>query len=274
MSRSLFEGGAFGASDVGVCFGIAALLAYLVIALAPQATRATMIRPLLGLVASTGLVTLSIVQGLKWAVGRVRPYLVGSPPAHLPFTAWFHFGAQDLAHGRFNGSFPSGHTATVCIFLALAYALFATPRLTPRLRRRLGLAVGLLVVCGAVAMGVARSMDRMHWVTDWLGAIVLSWLAVHWLYFRALCVPDQYALLARRGYLPNAGRAWEVSLACCCVGLIAGVAAAVLATRSAWTAGLSPRFALLLLFGCFLAWISARGLRVLRRRLVVAFEEA
>ncbi len=93
--------------------------------------------------------------GLKYTINRPRP---GNP---LGFHPLFSRG-----HDPHDNGFPSGHTASAFVLLALAYLV---PRSRPLLRR---LAAACFIVWG-LAVGFSRVIWGVHYPTDVLfGALI------------------------------------------------------------------------------------------------------
>jgi membrane-associated phospholipid phosphatase len=96
------------------------------------------------LVAGTGLLNAALILGTKVAVGRPDPH-------QTPYS-----------HG---GSFPSGHTATVIVFLGLAVYL---------LRPDGGWWRRLVPGIAGLAMGLGLVIEAAHWATDVVGGGLLG----------------------------------------------------------------------------------------------------
>lgn len=75
-----------------------------------------------------------------------------------------------LVDGALEASYPSSHTLIVCSFLTVA-ALQLKERLK---NRNIRAAVMVAVVLIIVLTAVGRLLSGMHWLTDILGALVLS----------------------------------------------------------------------------------------------------
>lgn len=92
-----------------------------------------------------------VVQGLKFALGRAQPNMLSEYGA-------FHFAL--FSQGSFAASFPSGHATTAFAF-ATALALFV-----PRW--------GMVFFLAALAIAVARVAVGAHYPSDVLGGMVLG----------------------------------------------------------------------------------------------------
>jgi membrane-associated phospholipid phosphatase len=129
-----------------------------------------------------------LVHSLKWVIGRARPQLVLSHG--VSFSDWYELGPLFISDGFFRGSFPSGHTAAILLFMTLAYAMVHNP-----LKRRdltiAGWCWGAFTLLFALAMSVGRTMSLAHWIGDGLVTIVMNWTAMHALFFWILRIPDQ-----------------------------------------------------------------------------------
>jgi membrane-associated phospholipid phosphatase len=102
-----------------------------------------------------------LTVALKLLVARQRPGEVD------------RLGALDTSY-----SFPSGHTLSSAVFLALAVWLLWPATSVPA---RGALAVGAAAV--AVAVGASRLYLGYHWLTDVLasGLVAAAWLSIVWL---------------------------------------------------------------------------------------------
>lgn len=233
MDRSCFEGNKFGGGDFATIYMIAGILLYITAWLPRSPNRLRRWRPELGfIVASSLITTVYVVHGLKWTIGRVRPLSVQGNGA-LPFTRWFEAGPYNLLDGFFSGSFPSGHTATITIFLTLAYILAFHRRWN---RYRLGLFIGLTTIGLAYLMAMARSMNHSHFATDGMAIIPLTWLIIHFLFFRILNIPQQQELVAHASQVPKLPACWELRLCGLGLFLVLGLMAISLGIRG-WHAG-------------------------------------
>lgn len=260
MDRTLFEGEWMGGGDPVVILLILATVGYY---LAWKGFfRATMERwrPHFGFALTCALITaIQMVHSLKWIMGRARPKEVVQKG--LAFTHWFEFGPHYITDGLYRGSFPSGHTAQVFILMALAYILAADPQLSKR-TRRWGWLWGALALAYTLVMGVGRCMSFSHWLSDVIGALTLSWLGMHLIYFHLLRVPEQTSFYRRWGRHPQQPLVWEIQLCLWCCGLFVGAMGLLLGLRAAiyaefWlAAALAP-------LGLALGWASYRRLMAL-----------
>jgi membrane-associated phospholipid phosphatase len=114
---------------------------------------------------------------LKWGIGRIRPYhwpgeLPGSGP--LPYRVEPFRGGLAGLFDQHDLAFPSGHA---CVAFLTAGALAV---LLPRWRWPL--------LAGAAAVGVERVAENAHWLSDVVGAAILSlwgvWLIRRWVWAR------------------------------------------------------------------------------------------
>lgn len=185
--HNIFEDGIVGGSDFGlfmqILAGIVAILGWIFPALrgernCPQASRE--LRQRVHRICSFIMLSsvysgLLLIQGLKFALGRARPYFVfGHGPDS--YTTWYEFGVHSIFDGRYPGSFPSGHVASASAFFAL---LFIFPARTAAHKFWTAM---LFVLCffSWAAMSVARVMGRDHWPTDCIAAGLLSLLSFAW----------------------------------------------------------------------------------------------
>lgn len=256
MDNSFFEGKSFGGGDFATLYMIVCAVLYIAAWLPPVSNRLMRYRPELGFVVASSLVTtVFVVHGLKWTIGRARPSQV-LWDGKLPFTNWFELGPYNLLDGLFNGSFPSGHTATIMIFLTLAYIIAFHGSWN---HYRLGRSIGMLTIGLAYLMAIARSMNRSHFITDGMVVIALNWLIIHFLYFKILRVPEQGKIIVQHGQVNGMPTCWELRLCLHGLFLVIGLMAVAIGARG-WgssTANL-PSIALLLA-GAVLAILCARN---------------
>lgn len=266
MGQSLFEGEYPGGGDLAVIFLVVVFGCY-ALSLRPQApTGLAAWRPSLGFMVAGSLITaFAWVHTLKWLVVRARPYLVFD--GSLPFTAWYEIGPHFINEGIYYGSFTSGHTAQVFVMMTLAYALVG------RGRKPAGWVVGTGVLTYTLTMGLARCMTLSHWVTDVIGAVVISWRTLHVLYYQILKVPLQHR---HRDALTGSGNlkaGWELLLGLSLVATCLGLVLAGLGLRAFWIPE-ARQLAFLILPGIPLAVWGALKSRQYCRRLNQALAEA
>lgn len=179
MARSIYEGGAFGGSDVGVTLGILAYLLWLARRGANSQKFFFTQQELKFVWMSSLFSALIFIHSLKWIVSRVRPKLFFTETPDwtikgldLATLKWPGFLSFDAPRGIGWNSFPSGHAGSVAILLCYAYIF-------RRKNRYLGIAIGLLVFLYSSAMTVARSMGGMHWLTDGVASFFGVWVIIH-----------------------------------------------------------------------------------------------
>jgi membrane-associated phospholipid phosphatase len=214
MNPSIFSGTSLSLNDLVIFFVIGALGVYLG---GLGRSRTAKLRPQCGFIITSALVVgVYMVHGLKWIVGRARPYEVFN--RGWEFTPWFSFGPHFVTEGIYYGSFPSGHTAQAFIIMSLAYILAYQP-LTDTNRRPAGWIWGIIAMAFCMAMAAARCMSWNHWLSDTLGSIFMGWIVMHLLYFHVMKIPQQRRFVAAFGRLPVLPPVWEIVL---CVYLLAG----------------------------------------------------
>jgi len=179
MSNSFYEGGPMGVSDIGVTIAIICFFLWLPRRKKNQ-TSEILSRENLKFIWQTALLTACIsVHSLKWLIGRARPkvffgeHLINQLtvdslkqlrlPGFMPI-----FGPRGLSLN----SFPSGHTASCAILLVFCYILW------PK-NKSLSVLLGAAVITLSCAMGAARSMAGMHWLSDSVASIFLTWPIIH-----------------------------------------------------------------------------------------------
>ena len=209
MGDSIFEGEMLGGSDIPVIVMIIAGVLYLLawIPLIPSEKAKDKLsfllkwvenrpkirdtlerwRPQTGFILMSSLCIAMFVHANKWMTGRPRPKYVWEKG--MAYSDWYEFGAYFVADGKFRGSFPSGHTATVISLLTLAYILlFDTKKVWVKF---LGILTLIFTLGSSVMMLIARSMSNAHWVSDSAVSIFAGWLIIHIMYFWILQVPFQ-----------------------------------------------------------------------------------
>ena len=193
MGRSLFEGGRIGGGDPGVGVFILAVVVALMTTRARSAKGLATHLYARFLVAAGLTLSLGLVQSLKISIGRVRPELVTQDPSK--FTPWYTLGRFVAVRDHFSGSMPSGHTASVLMFVACGYILYhCQPGKTFKRMGLLLLSGGLLA---AVLMGITRSMLLKHWISDWLLSIFAGWALIHHLFHTIFNIPYQQEIIRK-----------------------------------------------------------------------------
>lgn len=228
MRRSLFEDGRLGGSDPAILLPLGAFLVYLGSRWTQPGHAWLLSRPLSAFVLSYGILLGTSVLALKWAGGRARPNQVFRK--HLTFTEWYEPGVQFLTDGNFASSFPSGHTATVLMFLMVAYLLTGDRGLSQRWHQAGWLAAAFTFL-NCLAMTLASTMAGRHWISDCVGSIALGWPLMHLWYFNILNIPFQADYLRAHGRLPPLPRHWELRLTGSIVLCIFAVSLTVISLR-------------------------------------------
>lgn len=185
FGRSLFEGQAFGVGDLGTITAALVLIAYLgttTLSAQRPSSRFRSWRPFLGFMSYAILISPILVHGLKRSLGRPRPSSVESGLAAFQAmtTPWRDVAAPLVD----SGSWPSGHTATMALMLALVYAT------RHKLARWL---LSLMLLTLTIGMGLSRIAAGMHWLSDVVASLLLMLLLLHSSYHYILCVPQQLA---------------------------------------------------------------------------------
>ncbi len=210
MRRTLFEGSAPGASDPAIIFIIAVYVGYFRLYANGASRKWQWLRPWIGFIVFTALMAgLGFIHCLKWVIGRARPHLVLKDG--FDYSNWFEFGHHFVAEGIFFGSFPSGHTAAVAIFMTIPYLLLNDPYLGDRWRR-IGLLSGAVAFTYSLMMIIGRSMADAHWLSDSIAALAMTTILSHLAYFHVLRVPDQRRYYQKHAVHPDLPRHWEFRL--------------------------------------------------------------
>jgi membrane-associated phospholipid phosphatase len=176
MSRSLFEGDAFGGGDVVT---LVSTFAILLACFLPQ--RFKHLSKDAAIVAGAALVLgAGVIHPLKQLTDRPRP--TQTEATTIGILGHTKDKIEDRASRT---SFPSGHTATVMGLATIALLISASPRFRGHSRSFIYIASGCFVSAAAVAMGMARVARGDHWPTDVAASIVLGWIvAFLWVRFR------------------------------------------------------------------------------------------
>jgi membrane-associated phospholipid phosphatase len=189
MGQTIFEGEYLGASDLAIFYMLALFGLYVYTERCPQDIRWRPWHPHIRFAVLSGFLTgLGTVHSLKWVIGRARPQLVLRHG--VPFSDWYEFGPLFVTDGVFRGSFPSGHTAAIFLFMTLAYALVHNP-INRRDLTIAGWCWGAVTLLLCLAMSVGRTMSLAHWIGDGLATIMMNWMVMHALFFWILRIPDQ-----------------------------------------------------------------------------------
>jgi membrane-associated phospholipid phosphatase len=269
MGRTLFEGEGYGGSDSGILFIAAVFFLYLYTIRKPRPVVLDRLRPYLGFGVSAGFVcSLFMVHSLKWVMGRARPGLVLMDK--LAYSEWYEFGPHFVTQGIYRGSFPSGHTAAVLLFLSISYVLLAPPG--PSVPRRImGIIWGLFSVTYCVLMAIARAMALSHWLGDCMFSILMGWTIMHILYFWVLRVPDQILYHNQYGRHPEVPKLWELRLCWLILLPTLGGMALAIGIRSLWEQPL-PWLAVLIPAGIFMILFFGRRLRLFHKKIFMMYQ--
>jgi membrane-associated phospholipid phosphatase len=230
MDHTIFEGEPVGGGDPVICLLLlVAGASYLAWKFGPK-SRFYAWRPHLGFILTSALIcSVMMVHSLKWVMGRARPSQVVKD--YFPFSDWFVFGPRFITEGTYQGSFPSGHTAQAFVLVTIAYAL-ATAFHQTRAVRLIGWLWGGIAGCFVVLMGISRCMTMNHWLSDVLGAIGISWILMHAIYFWMLKIPEQIEYYERQRRYPSEPVVWELRLCVHVFGMVLGGMAVMLGVRA------------------------------------------
>jgi membrane-associated phospholipid phosphatase len=230
MDHTIFEGEPVGGGDPVIFLILLAAGASYLAWKFGSASRFYAWRPHLGFILTSALIcSVMMVHSLKWVVGRARPSQVVK--AYFPFSDWFVFGPHFITEGTYYGSFPSGHTAQAFVLISVAYAL-ATAFHQTRTVRLIGWLWGAIAGCFVILMGISRCMALKHWLSDVLGAIGISWILMHAIYFWMLKIPEQVAYYERHGRYPDDPVVWELRLCVHIFGMVLGGMALLIGIRA------------------------------------------
>ena len=230
MRRTLFEDGRLGGSDPATFFLLLATILYLCSYSAKVPAWLYSLRPVLGFIVFVSFTAgMGIVHAIKWSLGRARPHIVLAD--QLDYSHWYEFGGHFVADGIFYGSFPSGHVASVVVLFSFSYALIANPLISEKWRWAGWMWTGV-VLAYSVAMIIARSMARSHWISDGLGSFIIVLGLMHWLYFAVLRVPEQLLFFQSNRIHRTPRRFWEIRLCACFLLVAVGIAFCLVALNS------------------------------------------
>ena len=230
MGRTIFEGESIGGGDPVIFFMLFFVVAYYRSWKHGSASRFYAWRPHIGFILTSALIcSVMMVHSLKWVMGRARPVLVVKD--RFPFSDWFVFGPHFITEGTYRGSFPSGHTAQAFVIISLAYILAAAFSQSRRIRWT-GWVWGGIALCYVVLMGISRCMTLSHWLSDVLGALGLSWILMHAIYFWMLKIPAQVDHYHIYGRYPENPVVWELRLCLHLLGMVLGGMAGLLGVRA------------------------------------------
>jgi membrane-associated phospholipid phosphatase len=174
MARSFYEGELPGVSDIAVTGSILAFFVWLKFRRNPQKQE---ISTLLRFVFTCGITgALITVQSFKWIVSRARPKIFERDVLATlnvdPSSIWLPgFMGWDGPRGSSWNSFPSGHSGTCAILIALVY-------MVPDSRPMTRILVGCAVVALTISMAIGRSMAGMHWLSDSIASFFMVWAVV------------------------------------------------------------------------------------------------
>lgn len=179
MADSIYEGDFIGASDLGVTAAIICFLVWLRRRKSQDHNRFLSNHDLRFIWLSSFLTAIVAVHGLKWVIARARPNrffdMLGQDalnPENLASLTLPGFLPLIGPRGMGLNSFPSGHTASCTILLAFSYVLW------PK-NKAASFITGALVLALSGAMGAARSMAGMHWLSDSVASVFLTWSIIH-----------------------------------------------------------------------------------------------
>lgn len=274
MGDSLFEGEMIGGSDIPVLVmigaGILYILAWLpLISIEKIKTKLSFLinwmenrpklkikllmwRPCLGFILMSSLCIAMFVHSNKWTLGRARPKYVWEKG--MSYSEWYEFGPYFVAGGKFRGSFPSGHTATVIALMALVYALIFSSK--KGWIKFFGILTFIFTMVDSILMLLARSMSNAHWISDSTFSIFSGWLIIHVLYFWILKVPEQEDFYRKNHQPMSLPFFYEMQYTALLFITVLGIMATVIGLRALymqncpWLVAISP-IGLAVIFFCF-----------------------
>jgi len=257
MDQTLFEGEALGGGDPVILFLILVVLLYYITWKKGATSRLIAWRPHLGFILVSAITTsVLMVHSLKWVMGRARPSLVMK--GLLPLSDWFEFGPHFITEGTYRGSMPSGHTAQVFTFMALAYVLLlAVPKF--KSQNLLGWFWGSFTLLYTLLMALSRCMKLSHWLSDVLFSLGFSWILMHLIYYILLRIPEQEDYYRTHGQFPQLPAVWELRLCVSLFLIVLSAMAMALGIRSIFLGTAWPLQVLLPIVGiCGLSYFGLR----------------
>ncbi len=178
MAHSIFEGEAFGGSDIGIVFAVVCFFGWV------ARKRGKILLPFFStselrfIWLASLLTSIVSVHSLKWIVSRARPKIVFTPDhlgldpiGFLSQLRWPGFMPIDGPRGLTFNSFPSGHTAACAILVTVSYVAW-------RRRPKFSAVFFLVVMLFCASMAIARSMAGMHWISDSIASFFITWAVI------------------------------------------------------------------------------------------------
>lgn len=175
FNYNIYEHNIFGIADIVVLFFLGSLFLY-GLSFIQYFSKIKKLRRGLGFILNAGVtVALSIVHAWKWAFSRVRPYDVFD---NFPegYTHWFLPGQYTLELGFNQGSFPSGHVATIASMMVLFF-------LIPHRQKFWRWAFALLIFILSTYMIWLRTAVRQHWITDNVASYGIALVVIYFFYY-------------------------------------------------------------------------------------------
>lgn len=126
----------------------------------------------------TGILTLSVIKGLKAFIGRDRPQLFGEHAIHVD-----------------PGSMPSGHAVGATLFLCLLAIYWC--RKCPHLK----LPIWIAAIVGIVWIDLGRLYFAVHWPTDIVAGSAIGAAISAILYFTVLRKPGFFPATSGAGQM-------------------------------------------------------------------------
>lgn len=175
FNYNIYEHNIFGIADIVVLFFLGSLLLY-GLSFIPYFSSLKKLQRSLGFILNAGVtVALSIVHAWKWAFSRMRPYDVFD---NFPegYTHWFLPGQYTLELGFNQGSFPSGHVATIAAMMVLFF-------LIPHRQKFWRWSFALLIFILSAYMIWLRTVVRQHWLTDNVASYGIALVVIYFFYY-------------------------------------------------------------------------------------------
>jgi membrane-associated phospholipid phosphatase len=232
MGQTMFEAERIGGGDPAILYLAIVLFAYYLAWKKGTDSRLYRWRPQLGFIlVSSAASAFIMVHSIKWVMGRARPDEVLNHGA--PYSQWYEIGPHFITEGIYRGSFPSGHTAQVFVFITLAYVLINLPWGTTW-TKLVGWLWGAASLLYTMLMGAARCMTLSHWLTDVVGALFMAWIITHIIYYWLLDVGRQNRFHEYYGLLPAEPLVWELRIGLYLLGIGGGTTLMLLGVRGIW----------------------------------------
>jgi len=217
MDRSILEGDGLGGQDIAY-FSIALFIFPYLLSIIIKPLRKKMkeigIYKYCGFVLASAIVLVVMNRGFKAFFARERPGDALENPG-LYSEMWMMW-KQTLDDALSHGSFTSGHTTTAALMIIFAYISIRTQKTW------VCVLTFTTSITFTVLMGFGRIVHGSHYPSDVLWATLTAILAIGWVYFSVLKIPQQ-----EEGefevYVTNGEFVWSILALFCGIAILAGL---------------------------------------------------